>query len=83
MHLAGRVKTCALLTGDISSVVICQWGVWVEVRALCVPQGASHPLQVESGPSETSTRSTVRDKFDAWGVHGLFLLSFACNASGR
>ena len=46
-------------------------------------KGAPQPLQEESGPSEMGTHSTVRDKFDALGVHCLFLLSFACNASGR
>ena len=37
MHVARRVKTSALLTGDIWSVVPCHRGVWVEVRAFCVP----------------------------------------------
>ena len=83
MHVEGRVKTSALLTGAIWSVVHCHWGVWVEVRAFCVPRGAPQALQEESGPSETGTQSTVRDNFDALGVHCLFLLSFACNACGR
>ena len=78
-----KEEISALLTGDILAVVICQWGVRVEMRALCVAQGAPQPLQEESGPSETGTQSIVRDKFDALGVHYLFLLSVACNASGR
>ena len=58
------MKTFALLIDGISSVEICQWGVRVEVRALCVAQGAAQPLQKELGPSGTGTRRTVRDKFD-------------------
>ena len=53
------------------------------MRALCVPKGGVQPLLKESGPLETGTQSTVRDKFDALGVHCLFLLSFACNAFCR
>ena len=83
MQVVGRVKTSALLTGDICSVVHYHWGVWVEVRAFCVPKGALQPVQEESGQSETGTQSTVRDKFDALRVHCLFLLSFTCNACGR
>ena len=45
VHPVGRVKTSALLTDGISSVEICQWGVRVVVRALCVPQGAAQPRQ--------------------------------------
>ena len=68
------MKTSALLTDGISSVEICQWGVWVVVRALCVPQGAAQPLQKELGPSGTGLRRTVRDKFDALGG----LIAFFC-----
>ena len=60
----GRVKTSALLTDGISSVEICQRGVRVEVRALCVPQGAPQPLQKELGPSGTGSERNERDKFD-------------------
>ena len=42
------------------------------MRAFCVPQRAVQPLQEESGPSETGTQSTVRDKFDALGVIAFF-----------
>ena len=45
MHLARRVKTSALLTSDILNVRICEWGVRVELRALCVPRGAPQPLR--------------------------------------
>ena len=37
------------------------------------PKGAPQPLQMELGPLGTGTRRTVRDKFDAFGVHCLFL----------
>ena len=79
VHPVGRVKTSALLTDGISSVDICQWGVRLEVRALCVPQGAPQPLQNEWGPSGTGTRRNERDKFDT--LAGL-LPFFACSASG-
>ena len=52
--------------------MLCHWGVWVEVTALCVPEGALQPLQEESGPSETGTQSTMRDKFEALGVIAFF-----------
>ena len=42
------------------------------MRAFCVPQGAPQPLQEESGPPETGTQSTVRDKFDPLGVIAFF-----------
>ena len=45
------------------------------MEALCVPQGAPQPLQKESGQLETGNQRTVRDKFDALGVHCLFLLA--------
>ena len=48
------------------------------MRALCVPQGALQPLQEESAPSETGTHSTVRDTFDALGVHCFFFFAFFC-----
>ena len=38
------------------------------------PKGAPQPLQKELGPLGTGTRRIVRDKFDALGVHCLFLL---------
>ena len=54
--------------------MLCHSGVWVEVRALCVPQGAPQRLQEESGPSEKGTQSTVRDKFDP-----LVVIAFFCS----
>ena len=45
------------------------------MRAYCVPQGAPEPLQKELEPLGTGTRRTVRDKFDALGIHCLFLLA--------
>ena len=45
------------------------------------PKGAPQPLQKELGPLGTGTRRTVRDKFDALGVHCLFLL--AMHPAGR
>ena len=47
----------------------------MDVRALCVPQGAPQPPQKESGPLETSTHRIMRDKFDTLGVHCLFLFA--------
>ena len=62
----------------------CHWGVWVEARAFCVPQGAPQPLQEESGPSETGTQSNVRDKFDALGFIAFFCSHLlAMHVAGR
>ena len=47
---------------------------------MCTP-GSPQPLQKELGPLVTGTRRTMRDKFDALGVHCLFLL--AMHPAGR
>ena len=73
MHIVGPVQTSALLTGDISNVLICQREVWVEVRSSCVPQGAPQPLQKEilsiaDGHSEIYEAQVLR----CWGFIAFF-----------
>ena len=54
------------------------------MRAFCVPQGAPQALQEESGPSETGTQSTLRDKLDALGVIAFFCSHLlAMHVAGR
>ena len=55
MHLVGRANIPAVLTDGISLVVICQWGVQVEVRGLCVPPEALQSLQKKLAPLGTGT----------------------------
>ena len=51
---------------------------------MCTPGGGGvQTLLKESGPLETGTQSTVRDKFDALGVHCLlFFLLLAMHLAG-
>ena len=54
------------------------------MRAFCVPKGALQPLQEESGPSETGTQSTMRDKFALWGFIAFFCSHLlAMHVAGR
>ena len=46
-------------------------------------QGVLQPLQKKSGPLETGTRRTVRDKFDALGVHCLFFFAMHLARRGK